>query len=216
MILDTLYQLLGGVVIGLCVFMLPRSFHFRPPSWFAAVLVLLAFLVYWFYFAIFEILWNGQTPGKRHVGIRVIKDSGRSLTSVETLGRNLMRAVDQLPGFYGVAVISASISSQGKRLGDFVAGSIVVHERSLKEVQAVWRRPAVSAFSSPIGGNRLSPEDIALIETFLARRADLPYDVRQRMGHDILHRLSPKLMLTEDDRAGVESTLERLVHEHRA
>src|SRR5207248_8892299 len=61
------------------------------------ILVLFFFLLYFAYFAFFEIIWNGQTPGKRKAGIRVIKDSGRPLTVPESIARNLLRIVDWLP-----------------------------------------------------------------------------------------------------------------------
>ncbi|PYV71539.1 MAG: hypothetical protein DMG97_15995, partial [Acidobacteria bacterium] len=59
----------------------------------AIVLVLLPFCLYWGYFAFFEVLWQGRTPGKRVAGIRVIHQSGRPMTAIECIGRNLMRGV---------------------------------------------------------------------------------------------------------------------------
>ena len=60
--------------------------------------IFIGFAIYWGYFAIFEILWKGQTPGKRFAGIRVIKESGRPINAFEAIGRNLMRAVDVYAG----------------------------------------------------------------------------------------------------------------------
>ncbi len=215
-VVDTLWQGLVGIILAFTYFLFAVPLHLIGPQWMAAVMIVLFFVLYWGYFAIFEILWNGQTPGKRTAGIRVIKETGRSLTPVETIGRNLMRIVDQLPSFYAVGVISAALSKQGKRLGDFVAGSIVVHERSMREIQATWHQASASVTSAPVGGNRLSPDDIALIETFLVRRYDLAPDVRRHMAHQILNRLAPKLHVSDEDRAAVESTLEAVVHEHRS
>ena len=98
-------------------------------KWFVAGVLLFHFLLYWGYFALFEAFWNGQTPGKRLMKIRVIKDSGRQITFFEALARNLLRIVDLLFG-YLVGVICMLCNKQQKRLGDFVAGTIVVHERS--------------------------------------------------------------------------------------
>lgn len=54
---------------------------------------------------LFETIWKGQTPGKRYAGIRVIKESGSPINEFEAIGRNLMRAVDGLPGIYGVGLV---------------------------------------------------------------------------------------------------------------
>ena len=88
-----------------------------------AVVLIFLFCVYWGYFAFFEIIWKGQTPGKRYAGIRVIKETGRPIDSFEAIGRNLMRAVDGLPGIYGVGLLCMMLNKQNRRLGDFVAGA---------------------------------------------------------------------------------------------
>ncbi len=71
----------------------------------AILLVLVPFCLYWGYFAFFEILWQGKTPGKRLAGIRVIHRTGRPMTAVECIGRNLMRGVDILPGIYAAGLV---------------------------------------------------------------------------------------------------------------
>ena len=71
---------------------------------------------------------SGQTPGKRVVGIRVIKVGGYSLRFLDVLLRNLMRFVDFLPVFYGVGAASLLVTSRCQRLGDVVAGTLVVHQ----------------------------------------------------------------------------------------
>ena len=98
----------------------------------AIVLVLLPFCLYWGYFAFFEVLWQGRTPGKRVAGIRVIHQSGRPMTAIECIGRNLMRGVDILPGMYGVGLICMMCNAQNRRVGDFIAGTIVVHDKALE------------------------------------------------------------------------------------
>src|SRR6266403_508675 len=99
-------------------------------KWFVAGVVLFYFLLYWGYYSLFEAFWSGQTPGKRLLKIRVIKDSGRQITLFEALARNLLRVIDMLPSFYLVGVITMLCNREQKRLGDLVAGTIVVHERS--------------------------------------------------------------------------------------
>lgn len=123
---------------------------------------------------------------------------------------------DQLPGFYAVGVLTAMFNSQSKRLGDFVAGSIVIFEKSVDAARGSWSVSPSSVLSSSLVASRLAIEDISLIDAFLGRRHDLLPDVRRRMAHEILHRVEPKLTLTEADRADIECTLASLVHEYRS
>ncbi len=218
--IDTLIQVATGVVLGVILLVFGFMGLLRQwqgtSLWLVAALIALSFLLTFGYFAIFEILWSGQTPGKRAIGIRVIKDNGRPLSAAESVGRNLMRIVDQMPGFYAVAVLTAMFNAQSKRLGDFVAGSIVVYETSLESIQRSWDVAPAPASQSLLGANRLTPEEVALIDTFLVRRSELAGDVRRRMADGILRRLESKLKLTDDHRERVETTLESLAHEHRS
>ena len=183
--------------------------------WVAAVAIALFFVLHYGYFIGFEILWNGQTPGKRTVGIRVVKDSGRPLTAAETIARNLLRIVDEMPGFYSVAIVTALLNSQNKRLGDFVAGSLVIREASLQDMRPAWSSPQTGPASALLGADRLSVEDLTLIDTFLARRSELPADVRTRMAAGILERLRPKLPPSAESELSAEATLDRLAYERR-
>ena len=107
-------------------------------QWIAALLIGLTFVAHFGYFTVFEILWRGQTPGKRMMHIRVVKDSGRTLSASETILRNLMRIADQLPALYAVGILSALVTPQNQRLGDLMAGAIVVREASLSQMRPVW------------------------------------------------------------------------------
>ena len=100
-----------------------------PGKWFLAGMIFLSFLLIWCYFALFEAFWRGQTPGKRVMKLRVIKDAGRQITLFESLARNLLRIVDYLPSLYLAGVITMLCNKRNKRLGDLAAGTMVVHER---------------------------------------------------------------------------------------
>jgi uncharacterized RDD family membrane protein YckC len=97
-------------------------------EWGMAVGGLMTFAIINGYFILFEWLFNGQTPGKRLVGIRVIKMGGYSLRFLDVLLRNVMRVVDFLPVLYGVGAASLVLTSRCQRLGDLVAGTLVVHQ----------------------------------------------------------------------------------------
>jgi uncharacterized RDD family membrane protein YckC len=187
-------------------------------NWFAAIVGFVIFILVYGYYAIFEVIWNGQTPGKRLVRIRVIKDSGRPITPSEAIGRNLMRIVDWQPlPLYGVGIICALLNSRHKRLGDFVAGTVVVHEKKLADIRPLWQAPAESTGPATLyGASRLSPEEADLIETYLNRRDALEPDIRYRMADQIFKRIRPKLTLPDAGYPSVERILEALAAERRS
>ena len=145
-------------------------------------------MLYYGYFALFEAIWIGQTPGKRVARIRVIKETGRPINAVESIARNMLRLVDQLPVLYAVGIVTVLLNRKSKRLGDFVAGTIVVHERSLQDIKPLWQAPSGAA-TFQYGSHSLSPEEFALIEAFLNRRDSLAPDVRYRMAEQIVIRI---------------------------
>ncbi len=219
---DTLIQVGVGLLIVLILVILGVMTRFFRTSqaglWVLSTLLFLLFLLIFGYFALFEIVWNGQTPGKRFIGIRVIKDSGRPLAPSEVIGRNLLRILDQLPGFYAVGLVVAMLNAQNRRLGDFVAGSIVVRETAFAQIKPVWQtKPSEgSPEIHSLGAEPLAVEDLALIETFLQRRCDLAPDVRARMADQILDRLKLKMSLPDPGTLSAESILEALAYGRRS
>ena len=157
----------------------------------AIVLVLVPFCLYWGYFALFEIIWNGKTPGKRMAGIRVIHQSGRPMTVIECIGRNLMRGVDILPGVYGVGLICMMCNKQNRRVGDFVAGTIVVHDKTQESVSPTWGDRAANEAVQP-ELRKLAPDDLVLIETYLSRRYEVDAVVRVTTAQRIVAMLTQK------------------------
>lgn len=100
--------------------------------WAVTALLLGQFAIFWGYYVLWEGLRDGQTPGKRHFGLRVVRDGGYAVDFPASAARNLMRLVDMQPGaIFGVGLVSAGLSAQSKRLGDQVAGTIVVRDRVL-------------------------------------------------------------------------------------
>jgi uncharacterized RDD family membrane protein YckC len=92
------------------------------------IALITAFFVEWLLPAWFETNWNGQTPGKRAFGIAVLNDDGTPLRWPAALTRNLLRAVDFLPLFYGIGLVAMLASRDFKRLGDLAAGTVVVYQ----------------------------------------------------------------------------------------
>jgi len=221
-LIDTLIQI--AVVILLALIFVGLGFSFGATGfgqsstavvWITAILIFVYFLLMYGYFMLFESIWNGQTPGKRLTHIRVIKDSGQPITAIDAVGRNLLRLVDQMPFAYGIGVLCAWISPQSKRLGDYVAGTVVVHEKPFESVTPQWDAPAQSA-THQYGANRLTPEEFALVETFLSRRSALEAGVRYDTAAGIVRRIESKLTLPPQGKPSAEKLLEELSYERRS
>jgi uncharacterized RDD family membrane protein YckC len=163
------------------------------PQWVFAVIVICLFLLNSGYFAFFEIFWNGQTPGKRYAQVRVIKDDGRPIGAYEAIVRNALRLVDALPGMYGVGLISIFLSRQSKRLGDYVAGTVVVHEKTLEGVRPYVAATNIDESLPSIDTSKVTLEEVRLIEAFLSRRDSLEPAVRTGMAVQIANRLAQKM-----------------------
>jgi uncharacterized RDD family membrane protein YckC len=170
-------------------------------AWVAAIFGLLFFIFYWGYYILFEIFWNGQSPGKRWTGLRVIRTDGTPITISEALIRNLVRIVDFLPLLYGIGIIVMFIDKQSRRLGDLAAGTLVVHDRAPISIQSLSEKRAVSfkqqGFTRvalegfPV--ERLTNDDLNLIEDFLSRRDQLTH--RDQLAIQILNTLHTRLSL---------------------
>jgi uncharacterized RDD family membrane protein YckC len=216
--IDTLIQLLAVAVVSLILAFttsdLERSWK-PAQNWEIAIALFLLFCLYWGYFAIFEILWNGQTPGKRQARIRVISASGRPITVFEGIGRNFMRAIDSV-GFYLVGSITCAIDKQNRRLGDMVAGTVVVHE---VEEQGVFywygQEKSASAPSVTHEVGALTDQEFQLIETFLARRLDIPNLQRLTAAQLIAERMGERLHIPKDQRPSDEAFLEEISRRYR-
>jgi len=211
---DTSLQVAGFVTLGLSALTASWLAAFTVPSigaWAFAVLILAGFLIYYGYFAAFESFWSGQTPGKRLVGLRVIADSGRPVTAYQALIRNLLRIVDQLPAIYAIAIVTMMITSRQQRLGDLAAGTVVIHDRPAPQRIAVpvpAQRPQTAH-----GAHRLTPEEVAVIESFLRRRVDLEPDVRWSTARTIATRIRDRLSLPAG--SNDETLLEEVAAEYR-
>ena len=157
-------------------------------SWFTAVLILGQFLILWGYFVAFEAIWDGQTPGKRLLGLRVVRNGGGGVDVGASAARNLIRLVDFLPFGYFVGMISVIANQRNQRLGDLVAGTIVVRERLLRHA-----RPRAEA-SVPVDDGAvllatLDDERFALLDRFVTREATLDDASRARIAGALVTRL---------------------------
>lgn len=107
------------------------------------VYLVLLFVVFWLYPILFEVLRDGQTIGKRAVGLRVVNANGTPVTWLASIVRNLMRTVDMLPMLYAAGLIAGLLDRRGRRLGDMVAGTLVVHAPATRSAPAMPNAPLV-------------------------------------------------------------------------
>ena len=220
---DTLVQAVAAFLALLILgFGLPRLLRLLPaafnlgPVLGPALLILFFFGLYWGYFAFFEILWTGQTPGKRAAGIRVIKDTGSPIDASAALIRNLLRAIDLLPALYVAGLVTMILDRQSRRIGDFVAGTVVVHDHVAESVTTAWSPTAAVAAAAPFAGNvTLSADEIVLIETFLERRISLERDVRRATAIRIATVIQTRAQLPPVVGQNVEDYLESIARQAR-
>lgn len=143
---------------------------------FAVSVILALFVIQFGYFLFFEIILNGQTPGKRLFRLRVVKDNARPLSPLDSAVRNIVRVIDFFPAFYGIGILIMFFNARAKRLGDFAAGTIVVKMRQdiqLASLLAAANTPLPPTPSTLYALERLDPQDIELAESLLNRRAQL-------------------------------------------
>jgi uncharacterized RDD family membrane protein YckC len=152
------------------------------------LLALTAFVLFFGYFIIFELVWSGQTPGKRALGIRVVRDEGFPVDAGAAIIRNLVRIVELVFGFYVISAFVTLLSPENKRPGDFAAGTIVVRDRpdELPVFAALLR-------DEPEHDDGLDRDDRALIAQYLARRAALEPSAAAAVAARIAERVRPKL-----------------------
>ncbi|MEA2203348.1 MAG: hypothetical protein QOE77_124 [Blastocatellia bacterium] len=200
----------------------------NAPKWVIALLIIVLFLIVSTYFAFFEWIWRGQTPGKRWMKLRVIREDGRPVTFWEASVRNLLRSFDMMPWpFYSIGLISVFTSSRDQRVGDMIAGTVVVREREAEApaFAKVFAAPVLDAalrrtfkpvpFTADV--NSLSETEIAVVETFLRRRWDLSDAPRQWMAWRVAMPILYKLRPTYDmPTFTYEGFLEELLHRYRA
>ncbi len=146
--------------------------------------------------------------------IRVIKESGRPINAYEAIARNLLRAIDGLPGMYGVGIVCMMLNSQNRRLGDYVAGTVVVHDKRTEEVKPDWNTVAQPAATNP-QLSQVGSEELVLIETYLHRRIDLDLALRDQMAHQIATRITAKTGLQRDPNQSLDDFLESVARQIR-
>jgi uncharacterized RDD family membrane protein YckC len=181
----------GTFSLGLLSFLSGTNTNYsNAPAWLLAIFVLINFLIFTGYFAFFETVWQGQTPGKRVAKIRVIRDNGRPIRVAQAALRSLLRPIDDLM-FIGVFLIL--FGKWEKRIGDWVAGTIVIREQrpdrretitvSEEAKQLARQLPQIADLS------QLLPDDYAVVRSYLERRSGMEPQARKELGLKLARQL---------------------------
>ena len=163
--------------------------------WALVGIILVAFSIYWGYYAMFEALTNGQSPGKKYMKIRVVQIEGQGISLHSIAIRNLLRVVDGI-GFYAVAGIVMFVTMKVQRLGDLAAGTVVISEE-LPDYSARYdkKKHIVDdqvTTAAALGATGLKPEEYRLLRNYWLRREELSTEAREQLlpqlVRPILHR----------------------------
>jgi uncharacterized RDD family membrane protein YckC len=185
----------------------------------AAVVALWLFALMWGYFLCFEWLWSGQTPGKRLLGIRVIHERGTSISFFHAAVRNVLRVVDSLPwflflGLYGIGFGIALCHPKQRRLGDWAAGTLVVHvERKARPIQTVYQGDEESKRREMQVRQRLVQLNRDQKQTLLdlcLRRDQLRLSDRAQLFHAVAEYLRTQLHLMPEEHQSDEKFILQL------
>lgn len=218
LLIDSVIQLIVVIIVIVLAELISPDlsrYWVTAGKWMIAAVIFFIFCLYWGYYAIFEAFWNGQTPGKRQAHIRVIAISGRPINVFETIARNFLRAIDSQFG-YAVGAIAIAVDKRNRRLGDMVAGTVVVHELQEQGDSYWYSQQTTAAVATSVEAiTAMTAQEFQLIETFLNRRLDLPYEQRQATAISIADRIGTRLNVPAADRPSPENFLEDLSRRYR-
>jgi uncharacterized RDD family membrane protein YckC len=166
--------------------------------WLIAIALLVTMAIYWGYFVGFETWWQGQTPGKRLTKIRVINDNGKPEGVFQATLRALLRPVDDILfiGFFCIL-----LGEREKRIGDWLAGTLVVQEeRAIGEghvrIGSASQTLAQTLMNEAAIGNLL-PDDFATLREYLQRRTALTKAARQQLSVKLAQQLKEIIELEQ-------------------
>ena len=162
------------------------------------------FVVYIGYDVLFESFAGGRTPGKRLSHLRVLRADGRAVDSLSSAIRNVVRLVDGLALFYVPGMVSILLTARNQRLGDLAGRTIVVRELPVEEADtAPLQRDGLAAWApaplvdngerAPLDVSAVTPQDVAALRAFLARRDQLAGPVRSDLAHRLAGAVRPRV-----------------------
>lgn len=192
------------IIMGLILFALSGATNvaggtsWLPDGMVAASGLVLVFLVYFGYPIVFETTWRGggRTPGKALLGLRVVTVEGAPIRFRHAAIRAALGLVDFAATFGLAAVLSSLMSRRHQRLGDLVAGTVVLRESTTAGASTPRHftvPPEVAGTVDALDTSGLDARDYAAVRTYLVRADTLPADRRREVGRHLLSALEPRL-----------------------
>lgn len=196
-IIINLAALIVTVFLGLAVAFIDSqtrlgSMRYTIIYGFVALGILAVFVLQFAYFIVYEKLWQGQTPGKRLTGIRVVESTGQPVNWTSVIIRNLLRMVDA--GFMVVGVVFIIFDKNERRIGDMLAGTLVIRERppALLSRNLVIESEIPASFS--IDSGKIEPEEYQLLLDFLRRRRLMNPESRRALAKEMADHFRAKII----------------------
>lgn len=167
-------------------------------QWLWAIEALIIFTIYVGYFIFFETIWQGQTIGKKKADIRVIADDGKPTGLAKSSLRALARPIDD---FFFLGVFFIALGKKEKRLGDLIAGTIVIQEALNHKNSTVTFTEEVRELALQIrietDVTRLSPENFAILRNYLQTRNQMITQARHKLARKLAEQLKNIIELEE-------------------
>jgi uncharacterized RDD family membrane protein YckC len=187
-----------GILVGLfATALIGQASDLVVPDWVALTIVLVLLPSWWLgYFIAFETLWRGRTIGKAALGLRVVTKEGAPVRFRHAAIRALLGLVDFGIGGGFFAVVFILFTRDNQRLGDLVAGTLVLRERSGLGAPAPVTfapPPGLEAYTATLDTSRLTTEDYQAVRTFLLRAASLPPGPRSALALQLANPLAGRL-----------------------
>jgi uncharacterized RDD family membrane protein YckC len=140
-----------------------------------AFFVTIVLLLNLIYFIFFEMILKGQSPGKKIMKLRVIKQNGEPINLLDSFLRNLLRLFDMLPSYYLVGALFAALSNRCKRIGDFAANTVVVKIKNQEQIITIDNLINQSSnFSEEkeqaVNNFPVSASEYSVLKEFMARK----------------------------------------------
>ena len=183
--------------LGLLSYLSQANFSYASaPLWLLAIALLISFFLFTGYFAFFEVVWQGQTPGKRFIKIRVIRDDGRPIGLSQAAMRALLRPLDDL---FFIGVFFILLGKQEKRLGDWAAGTLVVQEQRGDRRFTLTISDPVKQLAIDLPKladlSQLLPDDFAVVRAYLQRRRTMETRAKNDLSMNLARQLRTVIAL---------------------